>query len=85
MLEKLSQGVTLVVDRYVYSGIAYSAAKEVDTMTLEVGAVLPCCACAACAAHGEPCAVPCCALRCAVPVLCAAVLCTVLFLLCLAV
>jgi dTMP kinase len=28
--EKLSQGITLVLDRYSHSGIAYTAAKGID-------------------------------------------------------
>ena len=28
--EKLSQGVTLVVDRYAFSGVAFTSAKEVS-------------------------------------------------------
>lgn len=30
MKEKLSQGVTLVVDRYAFSGVAFTSAKEVS-------------------------------------------------------
>jgi len=37
LLDKLAAGITLVVDRYAYSGIAYSSAKEKDTMGFEVG------------------------------------------------
>eukprot|EP00983_Pelagomonas_calceolata_P018229 571210-Pelagomonas_calceolata.AAC.3 len=36
LLDKLAAGTTLVVDRYAYSGIAYSSAKGKDTMSLEV-------------------------------------------------
>ncbi|KAF5842354.1 thymidylate kinase-domain-containing protein [Dunaliella salina] len=35
LLDKLAAGTTLVVDRYAYSGIAYSSAKGKDTMSLE--------------------------------------------------
>ena len=34
MREKLLQGINLVVDRYVYSGVAYSSAKRVPGMDL---------------------------------------------------
>lgn len=30
MKEKLSQGITLVVDRYAFSGVAFTSAKEVS-------------------------------------------------------
>ena len=30
MLQDLSNGITLVVDRYAYSGVAFTAAKEVS-------------------------------------------------------
>lgn len=29
MMDCINNGVTLIVDRYVYSGVAFSAAKEV--------------------------------------------------------
>eukprot|EP00889_Picochlorum_renovo_P007463 jgi/Picre1/34493/NNA_001961.t1 len=35
MLEKLSQGVTLVVDRYAFSGVAFTAAKGRDMLNRE--------------------------------------------------
>lgn len=30
MEEKLSKGITLILDRYAYSGVAYSSAKGLD-------------------------------------------------------
>lgn len=30
MKKKLSDGITLIVDRYSYSGVAYSMAKQVN-------------------------------------------------------
>jgi dTMP kinase len=35
MLETLSQGITLVVDRYAFSGVAFTAAKGRDILTRE--------------------------------------------------
>ncbi|VDM98814.1 unnamed protein product [Thelazia callipaeda] len=35
MKEKLLQGIHLVVDRYIYSGIAYTLAKEDESVTME--------------------------------------------------
>lgn len=34
MKEKLQKGITLIVDRYAYSGAAYSAAKEVKIFSI---------------------------------------------------
>ncbi len=35
MEEKLRQGITLIVDRYSYSGVAFSAAKKLPGLTVE--------------------------------------------------
>lgn len=35
--KKLSQGVTLVVDRYAFSGVAFTSAKEVSAAGSPVG------------------------------------------------
>ena len=35
LLQKLQEGVSLVVDRYVYSGAAFTAAKKVDGLSLQ--------------------------------------------------
>ena len=35
MEEKLKQGITLIVDRYSYSGVAFSAAKKLPGLTVE--------------------------------------------------
>jgi hypothetical protein len=35
LLNKLRSGTTLVVDRYAYSGAAFTAAKEIPGLTLE--------------------------------------------------
>jgi len=35
MLDKLQQGTTLVVDRYAYSGVAYTSAKHVPGLDVE--------------------------------------------------
>ena len=32
MMEQLQQGINLVVDRYAYSGVAFSSAKQVTTI-----------------------------------------------------
>jgi len=35
MLEKLHAGVTLVVDRYAYSGVAFTAAKGISGLSMD--------------------------------------------------
>ena len=35
--EKLSQGITLVVDRYAFSGVAFTSAKEVSVARTQQG------------------------------------------------
>jgi dTMP kinase len=35
LLKALASGTTVVVDRYAYSGVAYSAAKDIPGMDLE--------------------------------------------------
>lgn len=35
MLEKLEKGTTLIVDRYSFSGVAFSAAKQVEGLDLK--------------------------------------------------
>jgi dTMP kinase len=37
LIGKLAEGVTLLCDRYAHSGVAYSAAKAVPGMDLQVG------------------------------------------------
>jgi thymidylate kinase len=34
MIDDLKKGVTLIVDRYAFSGVAYSAAKPVSVLFL---------------------------------------------------
>lgn len=36
MLQTLASGVTIIMDRYSFSGAAYSAAKGKSTMSLQV-------------------------------------------------
>jgi len=36
----INKGITLIVDRYVYSGVAFSAAKEVSVLFHSLCAVL---------------------------------------------
>lgn len=41
MLSKLRQGITLVVDRYSFSGAVFTAAKQIPGLNLEWCKVLP--------------------------------------------
>ena len=42
MMEQLQQGINLVVDRYAYSGVAFSSAKQVITVTLAITEMIGC-------------------------------------------
>jgi thymidylate kinase len=48
MIRALNMGRTLVVDRYAYSGAAFTAAKQLPGLDLEWCKVLPCALCAMC-------------------------------------
>lgn len=41
MKEKLHQGITLVVDRYAFSGVAFTSAKEVSEPLAVFGEAAP--------------------------------------------